>query len=240
MFIRHTSRRVAALNLGIVVLGVLVALFAPSITPGYDTSFTLAWGRDLAHGLALDFTHPSSPTPHPLALLAGFGAGFAPVHVAINAAGGLGVAAGLTTLALLGFVTFEATASRIAAASAIATAGVSAAVGLLVLGASSDVAYSALGLGAVLLTLRGRHAVAVAAFMVAALLRPEAVLFAVVPLVLTFMAHRRPERHSTHHQSPDQDGPTEGSTWVRTAWVFAAGLILSIAAWLATGAATWT
>ena len=128
--------------LGIVVVGVLVAVFAPSITPGYDTSFTLAWGRDLAHGLSLDFTHPSSPTPHPLALLAGLGAGFAPVPWAINAAGGLGVAGGLTTLALLGLVSFEVTSSRIAAAAAVASAAVSAAVGLLVLGASADVAYA--------------------------------------------------------------------------------------------------
>jgi len=237
MFMRHTSRLVAALILGIVVAGVLVAVFAPSITPGYDTSFTLAWGRDLAHGLSLDFTHPSSPTPHPLALLAGLGAGFAPVHWAINAAGGLGVAAGLTTLALLGFVTFEVTASRIAAAAAVACTAVSAPMGLLVLGASSDVAYAAIGLGAVLLTLRGRHAVAVAVFMVAALLRPEAVLFAVVPLALAFMAHRRPERHGVNHQSPDRPGPTARSNWTRTARVFTAGLIVSIAAWLATGAA---
>ncbi len=224
---RRTSRYLAIFAAGIVAAGVLVAVFAPSITPGYDTSFTLAWGRDLAHGLPLNFTHPSSPTPHPLALLAGLGTGFAPVHWAINAAGGLGVAAGLTTLALLGSVTFEVTSSRIAAAAAVASAAVSAAVGLLVLGASADVAYSAIGLGAVLLTVRGRHTSAVAAFMVAALLRPEAVLFAVVPLVLSLLTHR----------TLDRRGPETRPAWIRTAWVFAAGLVLAVAAWLASGAA---
>ncbi|NYI41876.1 hypothetical protein [Demequina lutea] len=234
---RHTSRHLAVFILGIIVAGVLVAVFAPSITPGYDTSFALAWGRDLAHGYGLDFTHPSSPTPHPLALLAGLGAGFAPVHFAINAAGGLGVAAGLTTLALLGLVTFEVTASRIAVGAAVACTAGSAAVGLLVLGASADVAYSAIGLGAVLLTLRGRQTLAVAAFVGAALLRPEAVLFAVVPLALAFMAHRGADSRSANHHGPDQEGPAARPAWIRTAWMFAAGLALAVVAWLATGAA---
>jgi len=239
MFTRHTSRPRAALILGIVgivTVGVLVAAFAPSITPGYDTTFTLAWGRDLAHGLGLDFTHPSSPTPHPLALVAGFGAGFAPVHWAINAAGGLGVAAGLATLALLGLVTFQVTESRIATAAALASVAVSAPVGLLVFGASSDVTYCAIGLGAVLLTLQRRHAGAVAAFMVAALLRPDAVLFALVPLAQSFLAHRRLQRGDVDGRDPERCAFAKRAL-IRTAWVFTAGAILAAAAWLAAGAA---
>lgn len=221
------SQHLIAPILGFVVAGVLMALVVPLITPGYDASFTLAWGRDLAHGLALDFTHPSSPTPHPLALLAGFGAGFAPVHWAISAAGILGVAAWLSTLTLLGFVTFDLTASRVAVGAAIASAAVSAPVGLLVLGASSDVTYCALGLGAVLLTLRSRHSGAVAIFMIAALLRPEAVLLAGVPLTLSVMANRDPDRRSAASRS----------TWIHTGWVFVVCLILAVAVWLVTGAA---
>lgn len=236
MFTRQTSGRVAVLILGIVAAGVLVAAFVPSSIPGYDTSFTLAWGRDLAHGLSLDFTHPSSPTPHPLALLAGLGAGFATVDWAISAAGGLGVAAGLTALALLGFVTFQVTASRLAASTAIAAAAVSAPLGLLVLGASSDVAYSAIGLGAVLLTLRGRPTWAVAMFMVAALLRPEAVLFALVPLAQSFLAHRRLQRGDLDGRDPERCTFAKHAL-IRTAWVFTAGGILAAGAWLATGAA---
>lgn len=217
----------AVVTPGIITLSLLVAVFAAAHVPGYDASFTLAWGRDLANGLPLDFTHPSSPTPHPLALLVGFAAGFAPVHVGISAAGGVGVAAGLTTLTLLGYVTHELTASRIATGAAVLMAAASAALGLLVLGASSDVAYCAISLGAVLLTLRGRHTGAVALFMVAALLRPEAVLLALVPLVLSFTAQRRRTARETALRP----------AWVRTAWVFAVGLVLTIAAWLVMGAA---
>ena len=221
------SRRLIAPILGLVAAGPLVAFCAPLITPGYDASFTLAWGRDLVRGLPLDFAHPSSPTPHPLAVLAGAGAGFAPVHWAISAAGGLSVAAWLASLTLLCFVTFELTASRIAVGAAIVSAAVSAPVALLVLGASSDIPYCALGLGAVLLTLRSRHSGAVAVFMVAALLRPEAVLLACVPLTLSFMGRRDFDQRSAAHRF----------TWVFTVGVFAVCLILAIAAWLAMGAA---
>jgi len=160
-------------------------------------------------------------------VLAGAGAGFAPVHGAIIAAGGLSVAAWLASLTLLCFVTFELTASRIAVGAAIGSAVVSAPIGLLVLGASSDIPYCALGLGAVLLTLRSRHSGAVAVLMVAALLRPEAVLLACVPLTLSFIGRRDLDQRSAGHRF----------TWVFTAGVFAVCLILAIAAWLAMGAA---
>jgi hypothetical protein len=133
----------------------------------------------------------------------------------------------LASLTLLSFVTFELTASRIAVGAAIGSAAVSAPIGLLVLGASSDVIYCALGLGAAFLTLRSRHSGAVAVFLVAALLRPEAVLLACVPLTLSFIARR----------DPDQRGAARRLTWVFTAGVFAVCLIVAIAAWLAMGAA---
>jgi len=222
-----TPQRVGVIIASVVALSALVALLTPLNVPGYDTSFTLAWGRDLAHRLALDFTHPSSPTPHPLALLGGWIVGFAPVQVGFQVALGVTVAAGLTALMLVGVVTYELTASRIAVAAAVATTALSAPVSLLVLNASTDITYCALGLGAVLLTVRSHHTAAIAAFMVAALLRPEAVIFAVVPLVLAFAQTRAAAGTRTATRS----------LRVSAAWAFGLGVGLAAAAWLAMGAA---
>lgn len=220
-------RRLFAPLLGLVAAAAMALLLAPLVIPGYDASFTMAWGRDLVRGLPLNFSHPSSPTPHPLALLAGAALGFAPIQGAINAAGALSVAAWLMSLALLCFVTFHLTANLVAVCAAAASTLVSAPIGLLVLGASSDIAYCALGLGAVLSTLRGRYSVAVVVFMVASLLRPDAALLALVPLTLSLASARDPgRRNELSHVSR-----------LHTVFVFAACLILAISAWLATGAA---
>ena len=223
----RAPRRVVFAFVCVASIAVAAAFFAPFVTPGYDASFTLAWGRDLVHGFGVDFTHPSSPTPHPLALLGGMCAALLPVSWAVIAAGALTFVAWLTVLALLGVVTFTLTRSRIAVTVSIASAVISAPIGLLLLGASSDVAYCAFGLGGVLLTLRSRYALSIGIFMIGALLRPEAVLLAVVPLTLAFLSKR------------DRERPSESSqvVWIRSLSVFSACLILAIVAWLLTGAA---
>jgi len=223
----RARRRLVVSIFAVISAATAMALIAPLVTPGYDTSFALAWGRDLDRGLALDFSHPSSPTPHPLALLAGAGLGLTPVGWAAYAAGCVVAAGWLTMLITLSLITFDMTASRVSVGAAVTSAAASAPLGLLVLGASSDVIYCALGLTAVYLTIRGWLPAAIAVFMVAALLRPEAVLLALVPLTIAI-------------KTAGGKGPQSASLRFRqafSAWAFGGGLVFAIAAWLATGAA---
>jgi len=213
--------------LGVVCVGVAVAIVAPLNVPGYDTSYTLAWGRDLTDGFGLDFTHESSPTPHPLAVIAGVAGAYLPVPAAMRAALGLTVAMMLATFVLIALITRALTASRLAMTAAVSSAAVSAALWLLVLNASSDITYLTLGLGGVLFTLRHRHGAAIAVFMIAALLRPEAVLLALVPLGVAFVA--------TRVQEPDAAPQTPS---FRPAMLtFMIGACSAAALWLAMGVA---
>jgi hypothetical protein len=52
------------------VTAALLLLF-PLGFPNYDTIYALVWGRELAHGLGLDYGAALPPTPHPLADLLG-------------------------------------------------------------------------------------------------------------------------------------------------------------------------
>lgn len=187
------------------------------VPPNYDTSFHLAWARDLLAGEGLDFSHPSSPTPHPLSLLMALVITPASADTAAGVvrAGSWVLAAAL--LGLLAWLTFEMTRHPWSAAISVVLAGSSAALGLLVLGGSSDVAYAALGAWGVVLSVRGRTSAATVVLLVAALLRPEAVLLAVVPVVLAW-------------RGPD---PRAGRT---AAVVLAVGTVIAAGAWAGVGA----
>ena len=52
------------------VSAALLAIFPPGF-PNYDTIYALVWGRELAHGMGLDYGAALPPTPHPLADLLG-------------------------------------------------------------------------------------------------------------------------------------------------------------------------
>jgi hypothetical protein len=159
-------------------------------------------------------------------LAAGTTVAFAPLDVTFHVALGLSVAMGVSAVVLLGLVTFAIAGSRLATGTAVVIAAISAAVSLLVLNASMDVAYSAISLGAVLLTLRRRHGAAIATFMVAALLRPEAVLLALVPLALVFLKARKRDL------PPEPGRLSQG----RAAWTYVVGATIAACAWLTMGA----
>lgn len=223
----HTVWRGFVLILSVITMSVLLTMTASFSTVGYDASFTLAWGRDFAAGLPLDFSHPSSPTPHPLALIGGWILGLLPGTWAVFVTIAFSCTAVLFALLFLGLFTYKMGGSRVAAFTAVACAGVSAPLWLLVVNASHDIAYIAISLGAVSLTLRRQHTGAVTVFMIAALLRPEAALFAFVPLTQA-MVTARATRLKDH---------TRPAWTIRAVWTFIACVLLAAAAWLAMGAA---
>jgi hypothetical protein len=55
----------------IVAVALLLWLIFPFGAPGYDTTYHLVWGRELAHGMSPDYGSPLPPTPHPLSFLWG-------------------------------------------------------------------------------------------------------------------------------------------------------------------------
>jgi hypothetical protein len=167
----------------------LAAAVVPLIRPGYDTAYALAWGRDLAGGLPLDFSHPSSPTPHPLTTAAAWVLGHAPQLAATATAVGTALSAAVL-IGALGVLAYDLTRRRLPViVTVICTLG-SAPLGLLVLGAGIDVGYSAVAVVGVLATVRGLYGRAVAALVVAALLRPEAGALAIVPVLLSWQNGR--------------------------------------------------
>lgn len=223
----QTVWRASVLIPSVITVSVLLTMTASPIIVGYDASFTLAWGRDLARGLPLDFSHPSSPTPHPLALIGGWILGLLPGIWAASVTTALSSTAALFALVFLGLITYKISESRAATFTAVACAGVSAPWWLLVANASHDIPYVAISLGAVLLTLRGQHTGAITVFMIAALLRPEATLLAIVPLTQSIVTAR----------SFTVKDPTKPVWNIRAVWTSVAGLLLTAAAWLAMGAA---
>lgn len=207
---------------GAVIAGLVIAVSA-MVRPGYDTLYALVWGRDVVHGAGLDYTHTSSPTPHPLSVLAAIATGGLPHHLAELATGAVSAVAAIALLAQLGVLALRTSGEKVAAAGTIVIVSVSAPVALLVLNGSLDIAYAALGVGATVLTVRGKHDAAIVVFMVAALLRPEAVLLALVPLALEWRRARGPD--------------TTPPRLSRTVRAFAAGLAVAVMAWIALGAA---
>jgi hypothetical protein len=163
----------------------LAAAAVPLIRPGYDTAYALAWGRDLASGLPLDFSHPSTPTPHPLTIAASWVLGHAPLLAATATAVGTAFSAA-ALVGTLGVLAYDLTRRRLPVIVTVICTLASAPLGLLVLGAGIDVCYAAVAVIGVLATVRGLYGRAVAALVVAALLRPEAGVLAIVPVLLSW------------------------------------------------------
>ncbi|MEP7765666.1 hypothetical protein [Sanguibacter sp. 25GB23B1] len=206
----------------VAIAGIVIAV-SLFVRPGYDALYALAWGRDVMHGAGLDYTHPSSPTPHPLTVLGAIAVGGLPRDLAELLTGVLSAIAAVALLLLLGALAMRTSGDKVAATGAILIGLVSAPVALLVMNGSLDIAYAALAVGATVLAVRGQHSASVGVFMVAALLRPEAVLLALVPLSLEWRRIRRSD--------------TRQPRLSRTVWVFTGGLTAAVAAWIVLGAA---
>lgn len=218
-----SARAIAIRVISAVVIAGIIITISVAVQPGYDAMYALGWGRDVVHGAGLDYTHPSSPTPHPLSVLGAIAVGGLPRGLAVLAIGVASAVAAVTLLFLLGVLALRTSGGKVAGAGAVVILMVSAPVALLVLNGSLDITYAALGVGATVLVVRGQYGASVGVFMVAALLRPEAVLLALVPLGLEWRRTR--------------GGDT---AWFRrsgTLRVFIGGLAISVVAWIGLGAA---
>ena len=145
---------------------------------GYDSTFALIWGRELAGGDAPAFDGPFAPAPHPLLNVIG---------ALLSPLGAEAAAAVLELLSLAGLVLLAVAAHRLGAALFSWAAGAVAAALLvtrpeiveLALFAQFDVPFLALVLLAAAREAEGRRGVAPLALLaVAGLLRPEAWLMA--------------------------------------------------------------
>jgi hypothetical protein len=175
-----------AAPLATLVLAVALRVVLGAPAPGYDAWWSLAWGRELAHGALPDLTATWAPTPHPLAILAaaplsllGGGAPTAAGLLSLVALAGVGVTAAVLGGRLFGPVAGVVTSAILVTRPLIVGAA---------LEGSADVPFLALllGAGAALVARRDRRALAL--LLAAGLLRPEAWALALVLAVLT----RRP------------------------------------------------
>lgn len=222
----HSSLSVNAIAIriiSVVAFAVIVIAITVFVRPGYDALYALSWGRDVAQGLGLDYTHPSSPTPHPLSVLGAIVVGPLPRELAVVMAGALSAVAAVALAIQVGALSRRTSGQKIVASASMAIVLVSAPVALLVLNASLDIAYAALGVGATLLAVRRQHRASVGVFLIAALLRPEAVLLALVPLWIEWRNAR--------------GSAAGGASSARTAAMFVGGLVVAVAAWIALGVA---
>lgn len=162
---------------GLVGAGLAIALLVFAVRqtyPNYDTYYTLVWGQELAAGRLPDYAVLRTPTPHPLAMLAGWA--LAPFGTASDRL--------LVLAALLGFVGFLVvmyTLCRRLLGRAIALLAVAVLLTrtdmlLLALRAMFDLPFYALVFGAAALEVRRSRAGApvLALLCLAGLLRPEA------------------------------------------------------------------
>ncbi len=175
------------------VSAALLVIF-PLGFPNYDTIYALLWGRELAHGMGLDYGAALPPTPHPLADLLGLittplGQGAITVTMVIAYAS-LGLIAYLVYR--LGELWFDCAIGVLAALIVLTRApflsnGIRAYV---------DLPYIALCLGALVIeTRRPRAGWPVLALLAAAgLLRPEAWLFSAAYLAWLVLALQRSPR----------------------------------------------
>ena len=158
------------------VSAALLAIF-PTGFPNYDTIYALVWGRELAHGMGLDYGAALPPTPHPLADLLGLlttplGQGAITVTMVIAYA----------SLGLIGYLVYRLgslwfdRAIGVVAALIVLTRAPFLSNGIR---AYVDLPYIALCLGALAIETRRPRAgwPVLAALAAAGLLRPEAWLF---------------------------------------------------------------
>ncbi|WP_445149812.1 hypothetical protein [Baekduia sp. Peel2402] len=155
----------------VVLAGVLRLVYGAPVA-GYDAWWSLAWGRELAHGVLPNLEGAWAPTPHPLAIAVA-----APVSALGDAAPDalgwislLALAAVATTAALLGGRLFGPLAGALAAAILVTRPLL---VGAALEG-SADVPFLALVLGAGAALAAGRDRRALVLLLAAGLLRPEA------------------------------------------------------------------
>jgi hypothetical protein len=213
------------------VSAVLLLLF-PVGFPNYDTIYALVWGRELAHGLSLDYGAALSPTPHPLTDLLGL----ATAPLSSDGAITVTMVTAYAALGLIGFFVYRLGAlwfDRWVGAVAAAIVLTRAPFLSNGLRAYIDLPYIAFCLAALLVeTKRPRAGWPVLTLLaLAGLLRPEAWLFAGVYwlyLALDFRPLRWRGEYSTHQL-----------VWLA---VLAAAGPLGWAAfdWLTTGSATYS
>ena len=178
------------------IAGVSAALLAifPLGFPNYDTIYALVWGRELAHGMGLDYGAALPPTPHPLADLLGLlttplGQGAITVTMVIAYA----------SLGLIGYLVYRLgslwfdRAIGVVAALIVLTRAPFLSNGIR---AYVDLPYIALCLGALAIETRRPRAgwPVLAALAAAGLLRPEAWLFSAAYLAWLALALERSPR----------------------------------------------
>jgi hypothetical protein len=166
---------------------VLLLLF-PVGFPNYDTIYALVWGKELAHGMSIDYGAVLPPTPHPLADLLGL------VTTPLgDGAIGVTMAIAYLSLGLIGYLVY-----RLGSLWFDRPIGVVAALIVLSrapylsngLRAYVDLPYIALVLGALTIETRRRRAgwPVLALLALAGLLRPEAWLFSFAYLAYFLLA----------------------------------------------------
>ena len=67
----ETARKALPDAVAAALIGVAIFAFFGHAFLNYDTSYSLLWGDDLAHGRSPDYEVPVAPTPHPLAIALG-------------------------------------------------------------------------------------------------------------------------------------------------------------------------
>jgi hypothetical protein len=244
------------------VAGVSAALLLifPLGFPNYDTIYALVWGRELTHGLSLDYGAALPPTPHPLADLLGLVA--TPLG---DGAITLTMIVAYVSLGLVGYLVyrlgslwFDRWIGALAAAIVLTRApylsnGLRAYV---------DIPYIALCLGALAIESRRPRAgwPVLALLALAGLLRPEAWLFSIAYLIYLALDPQRPNRDQGsegQEKAPLERADTQSAGLIRPALVRARGafswpsthlILLALAApilwvlfdWLTTGSPTYS
>ena len=189
------GRRLHPRPVAAVVGGLAVALWVlyGDAQPGYDATYSLVWGRELAHAHLPHFDVEAAPTPHPLAYLT---AAFL-TPLGTDAAPDAMAALGYLSFALLGWAAFRLGASLFSDLTGFLFAAMVLALPQLVslsLLAGHDLPFLALLLLACAAAVDwpGRPARVLALLGLAGLLRPEAWLLSAAYLAALVVRGRRP------------------------------------------------
>ncbi len=174
-----SARRAELGAVGLLAFTAAVLFFAIPSVPGYDSYYSLVWGRELMHGIAPTFTAYQAPTHHPLFL--GVSALLTPVGADADR---LLVAVCVIAFVMLVWATFRTGAAVFGPWSGLVAALIvlgSPALLLYAARAYVDVPFVACVMWAAAVearTPRGRPRVVMGLLLAAGLLRPEAWLLA--------------------------------------------------------------